>query len=65
MSGTPPAPREGHSSVMIGDSMIVFGGMDATGYDGSAASITTFRDVWIADARQGTWTEIVQSDASQ
>ena len=39
MSGTPPSSRSGHSAVALGESLVVYGGMN--GQDG-----VTFNDIF-------------------
>ena len=44
--GTPPSPRSGHSAVALGESLVVYGGMN--GQDG-----VTFNDMF--ELRPGMW----------
>ncbi|GAB4822082.1 hypothetical protein N2152v2_009128 [Parachlorella kessleri] len=54
--GVVPAPRKGHSAVLVGEPgsphMLVFGGRDTQDY---------FGDLWLFDIKAGTWEQVEPS----
>ena len=48
-SGTPPSGRSGHGSVLVGDSMFVFGGINAE---------TQMNDLYVLDVTKMDWSDL-------
>jgi len=55
VGGVEPAPRSGHSAVVWGDQMVIFGGKDQ--------DANKLEDVWSLDLNSATWRKLEGGDA--